>query len=138
MGNHVVEFRRFREMAVVRAADARRVETPNAVMTTLASPTQGSASHSVWRVEMKPGQAGPAHTFDAEQIWTVLDGGATVAASGARIAVAAGDTIVLAPSSERRIEADAREGLVAIVAAPPGCRAALSDGTPRGVPAWIE
>ena len=33
----------------------------------------------VWRVDMRPGQAGPAHGFDVEQVWTVLDGGATLA-----------------------------------------------------------
>jgi quercetin dioxygenase-like cupin family protein len=125
-------------MTVVRAADSRRTETPNAVMTTLASPTQGSASQSLWRVEMRPGQAGPAHTFDAEQIWTVLEGGATIALAGERVAVGAGDTVVLAPGRERRIEADDRHGLVAIVAAAAGARASLSDGTPRGVPAWID
>src|SRR5215469_9563384 len=65
-------------MPVIRHADSRRTETPNALMTTLASPTQGGAGHSVWRVDMRPSQAGPLHAIDTEQVWTVLDGGATI------------------------------------------------------------
>ena len=61
-------------MPVIRHADSRRTETPNAVMTTLASPSQGGAGQAVWRVDMRPGQAGPRHVIDTEQVWTVLAG----------------------------------------------------------------
>ena len=55
--------------SLVRAAQARRTETPNALMTTLASPSQGpTAGLSMWLVEMRAGQQGPAHVFDTEQI----------------------------------------------------------------------
>jgi quercetin dioxygenase-like cupin family protein len=123
-------------MPVIPAAAARRTETPNAVMTTLASPTQGGAAHALWRVDMAPGQAGPAHAFDVEQIWTVLDGGATLALRGGEHALAAGDTIVIPAAAERRVTAGP-QGLAAIVTAPPGARAMLPDGTDRGVPPWI-
>jgi quercetin dioxygenase-like cupin family protein len=123
-------------MPVIRAAAARRSETPNAVMTTLASPTQGGAAHALWRVEMRPGQAGPAHGFDVEQVWTVVDGGATLALEGAEHALAPGDTAVIPAGLERRVTAgDA--GFAAIVTAAPGARATLADGTDRGVPPWI-
>lgn len=36
---------------------------------------------------MRPGATGPPHTFDAEQVWTVLDGEA--------LALSPGDTVVL-------------------------------------------
>lgn len=124
-------------MPVIRAAERRRTETPNAVMTTLASPTQGGARQAVWRVDMQAGQAGPPHAFDAEQVWTVLDGGATVELDGEALAVAAGDTVVLPASAPRRIVADPGAGFAALVAAPAGARATLEDGTDRGVPAWI-
>ena len=46
--------------SLVRAGQARRTETPNALMTTLASPSQGpTAGLSMWRVEMRAGQQGP-------------------------------------------------------------------------------
>ena len=123
-------------MPVIPAAAARRTETPNAVMTTLASPTQGGAAHALWRVDMAPGQAGPAHAFDVEQVWTVLGGGATLALRGAEHALAAGDTVVIPAAAERQVSAGPA-GFAAIVTATPGARATLPDGTDRGVPPWI-
>jgi quercetin dioxygenase-like cupin family protein len=124
-------------MPVIPAAERRRTETPNAVMTTLASPTQGGAGQAVWRVDMEAGQAGPPHAFDVEQVWTVLDGGATVELDGEAMPVAPGDTVVLPAGAPRRIVADPDAGLAALVAAPAGARATLADGTDRGVPEWI-
>jgi quercetin dioxygenase-like cupin family protein len=124
-------------MTVTRRTESRRTETPNAVMTTLASPTQGGAQLAVWRVQMRAGQQGPAHMFDSQQVWTALAGAATVELAGERIRLAAGDTLVIAPTIVRRIGADAGTRFEAIVASAAGARAALEDGTDRGVPAWI-
>jgi quercetin dioxygenase-like cupin family protein len=135
-------------MPVVRRAETRRTETPNAVMTTLASPTQGGAGQSVWRVDMRPGQAGPRHAIDTEQVWTVLDGGAAVELGGQVLTVGPGDTLILPADAPRRVSADPAAGLAAIVAAPAGSRAYTLDGTrvapgcaaPDGdklVPAWV-
>src|SRR5260370_17745984 len=88
-------------MPAIRHADSRRTETPNAVMTTLASPTQGGAGHAVWRVDMRPGQAGPLHAIDTEQVWTVLDGGATVELDGQELTVSPGATLALPPDAPR-------------------------------------
>jgi quercetin dioxygenase-like cupin family protein len=135
-------------MPVIRHADSRRTETPNAVMTTLASPSQGGAGQAVWRVDMRPGQEGPLHAIDTEQVWTVLDGGATVELGGQVLTVGPGDTLVLPPDVPRRITADPAAGLAAIAAAPAGTRAYVLDDTrvapgcaaPDGdklVPAWV-
>jgi quercetin dioxygenase-like cupin family protein len=135
-------------MPVIRHADSRRTETPNAVMTTLASPTQGGAGHSVWRVDMRPGQSGPLHAIDTEQVWTVLDGGTTVELNVRAHAVGPGDTMVMPADAPRRVSADPAAGFAAIVVAPPGTRAYPLDGTrvsptcavPDGdklVPAWV-
>jgi quercetin dioxygenase-like cupin family protein len=135
-------------MPVIRHADSRRTETPNAVMTTLASPAQGGAGHSVWRVDMRPGQAGPLHAIDAEQVWTVLDGGATVELDGHSHAVGPGDTLVMPADTPRRVSADPAAGFAAIVVAHPGMRAYTLEASrvsptcaaPEGdklVPAWI-
>lgn len=44
----------------VRSTHARRAATPNAIMTTLASPSLGSsAGLSLWQVQMNAGQRGP-------------------------------------------------------------------------------
>jgi quercetin dioxygenase-like cupin family protein len=135
-------------MPVIRHADSRRTETPNALMTTLASPTQGGAGHSVWRVDMRPGQAGPLHAIDTEQVWTVLDGGAKVELDGDTHTVGPGDTLVMPADAPRRVSADPAAGFAAIVVAPAGTRAYPLDGTrvsptcaiPDGdklVPAWV-
>jgi len=123
-------------MPFVRAAETRRHETPNAVMSTLASPTLGDAHLALWRVEMIPGARGPEHTFDAEQVWTVVGGGAQVDLDGEVETVVPGDTLVLPAGILRRIAAG-DEGFEALVAAPTGGRALLADGTDRGTPPWI-
>jgi quercetin dioxygenase-like cupin family protein len=129
-------------MPVIRASDTRRTETPNAVMTTLASPTQGGASLAVWRVEMRPGQTGPLHGIDTEQILAVLEGGVTVDLGAETIAAAAGDTVVLPADLPRRITAGS-DGVTALVSARPAMRAyvvqAATAAAPVGeklVPPW--
>ena len=124
-------------MTVIRSNETRTTETPNATMTTLASPTLGAATQALWRVDMRPGQCGPAHTFDVEQLWTVVDGAATIELGDDEHPIAAGDTVVMPPGAPRRVLAHPEAGLIAIVAAPAGARAMLPDGTDRGVPAWI-
>jgi quercetin dioxygenase-like cupin family protein len=124
-------------MTVIHRTQTSTTQTPNATMTTLASPTLGAATQALWRVDMRPGQSGPAHTFDAEQLWTVIEGAATIELGGAHHPIAAGDTVVMLAGVPRRVIADPEAGLVAIVTATAGARAILPDGTDRGVPAWI-
>ncbi|MFI7052891.1 cupin domain-containing protein [Streptosporangium canum] len=135
-------------MTVIRHAESRRTETPNAVMTTLASPTQGGSGQAVWRVDMRPGQAGPLHVIDAEQVWTVLDGGATAELGDEKLTVGPGDTLVIPADVPRRLSSDPATGLAAIVVAPAGMRAYVIDDTrvsadcaiPDGdkvLPAWV-
>ena len=106
--------------------------TPNAVMTTLASPSLGTEALSLWTVAMRAGQRGPRHAFDSEQIWHVLDGELDV--SGTRLA--AGDTQVLAAGELRQVTAltDAR-----VLVCGRGDAVVRVDGedAPRGVPPWI-
>lgn len=124
-------------MPVVHRTQTRRHETPNATMTTLASPTVGeTAQLSLWRVDMVAGARGPEHTFDVEQVWTAVRGGAQVTVGGTAATVAAGDTLVLPAGTLRQIVAD-DSGFEALVAAPAGARASMPDGTDRGVPPWI-
>ncbi|TMR04786.1 cupin [Nonomuraea turkmeniaca] len=133
------------------SADSRRTETPNGVMTTLASPTQGQAGRAVWRVDARPGMEGPVHAFDAEVVWTWIGGAAVVELGGERYEVAAGDTMVLPADVSRRMFADPVRGFVSIVVAPPGTQVynpgGVSEpdacdlapkGTERVVPPWVR
>jgi quercetin dioxygenase-like cupin family protein len=116
-------------MPVIRHAESRRTETPNAVMTTLASPTQGGAGLAIWRVDMRAGQQGPPHAVDTEQVWTVLAGSATVELDGERVTIEPGDTLVIPAAAPRRVAVDSVAGFAAIVVAPAGMRASVLDGT---------
>lgn len=124
-------------VTVIPAGTGRRVETPNATMTTLASPTLGGAERAIWRVVMRGGQAGPPHRCDQEQVWTVLDGGATVEVGATGEAVRTGDTIVLPPEVVRRVVAHPSLGLEAIVVTGTRARVSEPDGRDRGTPAWM-
>ncbi|MEJ2886781.1 cupin domain-containing protein [Actinomycetospora aeridis] len=121
---------------VIRRADARRTTTPNATMTTFASPTQGASRQALWRVEMAPGAAGPDHVMAGEQIWTVVGGAARVEVAGEVVALAAGDTLVLPAGLPRRVHADAERGLEAVVTGP-GDDTASGPGRDPVVPPWI-
>ena len=87
----------------IRAAHARRTETPNAFMTTLASPSQGPTEHlSMWLVDMRAGQQGPPHVYDAEQIWHLLEGNVDIAVDGDHVALSPGDTLILPAGTVRQ------------------------------------
>ena len=124
-------------MSVVPRVEQRVTETPNAVMTTLASPTLGGSTQSLWQVRMGPGQAGPLHLMDREQVWSVLDGGATVELADREYTLSVGDTVVLPAGAARRIVSDTATGLFAVVSGAGDGRALLADGIDRGVPPWI-
>ncbi|MFJ6940655.1 VOC family protein [Streptomyces sp. NPDC101132] len=90
---------------VLTPADEAVIETPNARMTTHASPSRGSSELSAWTVTMAAGQAGPDHAVSREQVWTVTSGALEVVSGGRKERVAAGQALVLGPGSVRRIEA---------------------------------
>lgn len=123
--------------SLVRAAQARRTETPNALMTTLASPSQGpTAGLSMWLVEMRAGQRGPAHVFDTEQIWHLIEGEAGVTVDARQFVLGPGDTVVLPAGTERQVTARADTQLVVCgrgdaIARVPG------EAASRGTPPWI-
>ncbi|HEX4009355.1 MAG TPA: cupin domain-containing protein [Solirubrobacteraceae bacterium] len=121
----------------VRAGHTRRIETPNATMTTLASPTLGSSGGlSLWTVEMEAGARGPLHVFDSEQLWTVLAGELSIAVGEDSLALFAGDTIVLPAGAERQVTATTAARIV--VCGHGGGRVTVAgEAASRGTPAWI-
>lgn len=122
---------------VVRSPQRRRSETPNAVMTTLASPTQGPTEGlSAWQIAMEPGQQGPLHAFDREQIWYVLEGEADFRLDDNVVRLQTGDVAVLPADVERRVTAVTAVRIVACGPADTSVTAAGEDA-PRGTPPWI-
>lgn len=122
----------------VRAESMRRTETPNAVMTTLASPTQGPTTRlSFWKIAMRAGQQGPRHLVDREQVWHLLSGAADVAVGPGTVRILAGDAVVLPAHAERQITAiTATE----FIACGDGTAVAtvVGEDRPRGTPPWIS
>lgn len=123
--------------APVRAADARRTETPNATMITHASPTLGgSARLSVWEVRMDAGSRGPLHAFDSEQIWIVLAGALDVTVAGDLERLAAGDTLVLPPGVPRQVAA-VQDAHALVCGYGDAAVSVPGEETSRGTPPWI-
>jgi quercetin dioxygenase-like cupin family protein len=123
---------------VTRAPDRRETTTPNAVMTTLASPTQGaSRALSLWQVEMSAGASGPPHVFTSEQLWNLVDGQARVEIDGTVITLAPGDTAVLPAGATRRIHA--LTDVHAVVCGFGDASVSVpGEAQSRGVPPWIS
>ena len=123
---------------LVKRADARTTVTPNARMTTLASPTLGATSgRSLWLVDMTAGATGPMHVFDSEQIWTMIGGQAEIEIDGVAHPLDAGDTLVIPAEAERQVRATTAcrmlvTGEATATASIPG------EPEPRGTPAWIS
>ncbi|MFI0374147.1 cupin domain-containing protein [Actinomadura sp. 1N219] len=139
-------------MTLIRDAESRRTDTPNGTMTTFATPTQGGTEGiALWRVDMAPGRTGPLHAFDTEQIWTFLDGAATIDLDGRKLEAGPGDTVVLPADVPRQMTSRPDAGFTAVVAAHAGCLAydpdaivddAKCDIAPQGderlVPPWAK
>ena len=124
--------------APVRASQARRTETPNAQMTTLASPSQGATAQlSMWLVDMRAGQQGPLHVFDVEQIWHVLQGQVEITIDADPAILGPGDTLVLAAGSQRQVSAltDVR---LAVCGRADTAVYVPGEATSRAAPPWIS
>jgi quercetin dioxygenase-like cupin family protein len=123
---------------LIKHADARTTVTPNATMTTLASPTVGATDgRSLWLVEMAAEARGPLHVFDSEQIWTVLDGRAEIEMDELGHALEPGDTLVIPGAVTRRVYA--RSDCRMLVCGDGGARVTVvGEEESRGTPAWIS
>ncbi|MEV6283334.1 cupin domain-containing protein [Kribbella sp. NPDC051770] len=115
----------------------RVTETPNAVMTTYASPTLGSARLSVWRVEMKATAQGPVHVVDSEQVWTGLSGRATISVGGVERELLEGTAVVVPEGVERQVTATG--DFTAIVSGYGHAKVSVpGEDADRGTPPWMS
>jgi quercetin dioxygenase-like cupin family protein len=124
-------------MKRIASTEARETETPNATMTTFASPTLGGTEAlSLWRVAMAAQARGPAHWFDSEQIWTITKGEVDIVGGEQTLELRAGDSVVLEADFERRIEA--RTEAEMIVCGYGDARVTASgEAEDRGTPPWV-
>jgi quercetin dioxygenase-like cupin family protein len=121
---------------LIKKADAPTFTTPNAVMVAHAGPSLGSASLSMWQVQMEPAAAGPVHLIDRDQVYLVTAGSLTILADGAESRALAGDAVIILAGATRQILNQGAIAAVAIVCMTAGGRATLPDGADRGPLPW--
>lgn len=124
-------------MRLIRRDQTRETSTPNATMHTLASPALSATSLSMWRVTMAQGQRGPEHTFDTEQVWTVIGGAMEVRSGGSAEQLRPGDAVVFPADEPRQIACAGEQPMQAIVVCAAGARASTPAEGDRGTPPWI-
>lgn len=121
---------------IVRANDTRITETPNAIMTTLASPTMSESDSSLWIVEMNSGAAGPIHSMSSGQVWHLLSGSVTCEIDGESITLATGDTLRISGGVNRQFRAQSDARL--LVSGASDAEASTDNGMTSVVPGWIS
>lgn len=125
-------------MSIVQKHQVRVTATPNATMTTFASPTLGqSDALSLWQVEMADGAEGPVHVFDVEQIWHVLHGTVEVDVDGAVATLTAGDSVRVAGAARRRFKAAHGAVRMIVCGGSPASVSVPGEAEPRDTPPWI-
>lgn len=123
-------------MQIITADTRRNVTTPNGTMTTLASPTLGGASSSVWMVQMNPDAEGPEHAFEGEVVWAITLGETVVRCGGVESSLAAGDTVVLPGGAMRQFVAGP-DGFQAVATTLAPGNVQRGDGGTVAVPPWV-
>jgi mannose-6-phosphate isomerase-like protein (cupin superfamily) len=103
----------------------------------MASPTRGSTSTSLWRVQLSPGRPPTLHQLTEEELFYVLGGHAKVRLGDEETEVGAGDCIIVPPSTPFSLEAVGTSTFEAICCFPVGGRARLEDGH-EFTPSWAE
>jgi quercetin dioxygenase-like cupin family protein len=92
-------------MRIVSPTPEHTTTTPNATMTTLAAPSQGSVELSTWLVHMDESASGPVHAIDREQVWTTTLGRLSFAVDGAVHHAGPGQAAVIPAGVLRQVSA---------------------------------
>jgi mannose-6-phosphate isomerase-like protein (cupin superfamily) len=97
--------------------------------TSLATPSRGSVTNSLFHVEMAAGAPPVPHEVTREVIFVVTSGRADVQIGDERSEAAVGDAVVVPPDTRFSIASCSSEPLRALCCFPVGCQARLLDGT---------
>ena len=116
-------------MPVVTGSEGYTHEMNGARFATLASPSRGTTTASVWRVEVAPGTPAAPHELTSEEIIVILDGTADVRIGDERSVACAGDAIVVPPDTPFELHATGDTHLRAIAYLPVGGQARLGGET---------
>lgn len=108
---------------------------PGTAFTSLATPTRGTVSNSLWKVEIQPGTVPTAHQLTHEEIFVILAGSAQVRLGEETTLAKAGDVIVVPADTNFELSCHGSEPLQALCCLPVGGQARLKDGT-KFIPPW--
>ena len=123
--------------SLIRFADTRVLATAAATMRTYVSPTSANESDiSVWRSEMQPDTAGPAHSIDTDHIVVIVDGRLDAEIGGERVEAHPGDCVLLRAGTSRRLTAGPT-GVTTLTVAVAGSTAAAGESEAVPVP-WAN
>lgn len=125
-------------MTVTRFADAPTIETPNATMRTLASPSHHHSALAVWQATLQPGASGPAHRMDADQVYVALAGSLTITIDEDREVAGVGDSIFVPGSALRQVANDGEIPLSFTVSMPAGAKVSTPSGSHHGELPWAR
>lgn len=112
-------------------------ELSGARFTSLATPTSGATSTSVWEVEISPGTPARPHRLTAEEVFVILSGTARVCIADTETTAMPGDCIVVPVDTDFSISVIGTESLRAICCLPVGGQAVLPDGQ-AFIPPWAR
>lgn len=124
------------QFTIVRAEDTRISATPNATMTTLASPTLNGSDSSLWLVQMQEGASGPVHAMDSEQLWHILAGSCSCEIEGELYQLGEGDSIRIDGGVQRQFRAET--DVTMVVSGQGSAKATTDGGATSVVPPWIS
>lgn len=124
-------------MAVIPSPGAATHHLGGARITSLATPSRGSAETSVWQVEIAPGTPATPHSLTREEVFVVLDGTAAVRIDGEESSAVAGDAIVVPAGVAFEVANESATPLHMLCCLPVGGQARIGDGAPF-TPPWAQ
>jgi quercetin dioxygenase-like cupin family protein len=121
---------------IERVADHPTFDLGGNTITSLAAPARGSDETALFRIDLPPGGALPAHHHDHFDVFTVTAGSATVHIAGETSEVAAGDAVVVPPEAVHRLTAGA-DGASIVVTMVARTKLIRADDGSVTVPPWV-
>jgi len=115
-------------MPVIRAENAPVFSLPGVAVVGLASPSRGSHETSVWRLKLRPGAPGAAHSVDREEIFIALAGRAVAHLGDEPHELGPGDTLIVPSGVLFSLSNPGPDVFEAVAVAPVGLQAKLPGG----------
>jgi quercetin dioxygenase-like cupin family protein len=124
-------------MPVLNAPPSPTHEVGTTRFTSLATPSRGTTSTSLWSVEIAPGTPPTPHSLTTEELFVVTDGLAAVTMEGVESVARPGDVIVVPSDTVFELSNGSDRPLRLLCCLPVGGQARLADGS-TFTPPWAQ